>query len=123
MIFLDANIIIELIVPGRAKYKQVRNLLANYQEAAMSTLTVHLCWYFGRQAGVREELIAKAIDACTLLSLNPEDYFWARRNERGKDFEDAMQLACSIRNNCAPFVTLDKNLIRRYAGYTEFVTI
>ncbi|NNN21627.1 MAG: hypothetical protein HKL80_06450 [Acidimicrobiales bacterium] len=56
-------------------------MLANYQEAAMSTLTAHLCWHFGRQAGVSEELIATLIDSCTLLSIYPDDYFWSRRNE------------------------------------------
>ena len=53
MVFIDANILIELIIPGRAKSKPVKNTLANYQEAAMSTLTAHLYWHFGRQAGVR----------------------------------------------------------------------
>ncbi len=123
MVFLDADILIELVVPGRAKYIQVSNLLKNYQEAAMSTLTAHLCWHFGRQAGVSDDLIATVIDSITLLSIEPDDYYWARRNERGKDFEDVIQLACSIRSNCVPFITLDKNLTKRYAGYTEFVTI
>ena len=85
MVFLDADILIELVVHRRAKYIQVSNLLKNYQEAAMSTLTAHLCWHFGRQAGVSDDLIATVIDSITLLFIEPDDY-WARRNERGKDF-------------------------------------
>lgn len=62
------------------------------------------------------------IDSCTLLSLEPVDYYWARENERGKDFEDALQVACSLRNNCEQFMTLDKTLTRDYKDLVEFVT-
>lgn len=88
----------------------------------MSTLSAHLCWHFGRQADVNDDLIAVIIDSCTLLSLEPVDYYWARENELGKDFEDALQVACSLRNNCEQFMTLDKTLMRNYKGLVEFVT-
>jgi predicted nucleic acid-binding protein len=122
MVFLDANILIELIVPERARYEQVKTLLSGYSEVCMSTLSARLCWHFGRQAGVSDDLIAVIIDSCTLLSLEPTDYHWARENEQGKDFEDALQLACSLRNNCEEFMTLDKNLMKSYNGFTEFIT-
>lgn len=123
MVFLDANILIELIVPGRAHFKKVKKSLNSYTEVYMSTLSAHLCWHFGRQAGVSDDLIAIIIDSCTLLSLEPADYYWARKNEQGKDFEDALQLACSLRNNCRQFMTLDKDLMKSYKGLTEFLII
>jgi predicted nucleic acid-binding protein len=123
MVFLDANILIELIVPGRAQYEQVKKSLSSYTEVYMSTLSTHLCWHFGRLAGVSDDLIAVIIGSCALLSLEPADYYWARENEQGRDFEDALQLACSLRNNCEQFMTLDKDLMKNYKGLTEFVTI
>ena len=123
MVFLDANILIELIVPKRARYEQVKELLSGYTEVCLSTLTAHLCWYFGRQAGVNDALIATIIESCTLLSFEPVDYYWARENEQSEDFEDALQLACSLRNNCETFMTLDKALMKNYIGFTNFVKI
>jgi predicted nucleic acid-binding protein len=122
MVFLDANILLELIIPGRAKYGAVRKLLENYQDVHASMLSVHLCWHFGRAEGVRDELIASILDSCNLLALKPEDYQWAKKNEQGKDFEDALQLACAARNGCKQFVTLDKNFAKRYRNTVEFVS-
>jgi hypothetical protein len=34
-----------------------------------------------------------------------------------------LQLACSLRNKCEQFMTLDKDLMKNYKDLTEFVTI
>ena len=71
---------------------------------------------------MRDELIASILDSCTLLELKPEDYHWARKNEQGKDFEDALQMACAVRNSCEQFVTLDKGFAKKYQGLVKSVT-
>jgi predicted nucleic acid-binding protein len=123
MVFLDANVLIELIVPGRAKYSKIRDLLSRYNEVYVSMLSVHLCWHFGRQAGVSDELIAAIIDPCNLLTIDPEDYYWARQYEIGKDFEDALQLSCALRAHCNELITLDKDFAKRYSDSIEFVVL
>jgi predicted nucleic acid-binding protein len=123
MIFLDTNVLLELILPGRSRIKEVEKLIADYPEVVISTLSIHLCWHFGRQAGVSDELIAAFVGTCQLVSLDPQDYYWAQNNQQGKDFEDALQIACSIRNACSPFFTMDRRLMKRYASFTEFITV
>ncbi len=123
MVFLDANVLIELIVPGRFRYNEVRDVLSTYDEVSISMLSVHLCWHFGRQAGVDDELIASIIDSCNLLTIEPEDYYWARQFELGNDFEDALQLACALRFNCQELITLDKNFAKRYKDSIRFVAL
>lgn len=121
MIFLDANILIELIVPGRAHYQQVRELIDEYDNAATTTLSAHLAWHFGRQAQVPDDLIGSIIESCRLTAITPKDYYWARQNEEGEDFEDALQAAASIRSGCEIFVTLDRSLSKRYQKHLKFL--
>lgn len=121
MIFLDANILIELIVPGRAHYKQVRELINEYDDAVTTTLSAHLAWHFGRQAGVPDDLIAGIVEPCRLIAVTSKDYYWARQNEEGQDFEDALQVAVAIRSGCEIFVTLDRSLSKRYRQHLKFL--
>jgi predicted nucleic acid-binding protein len=38
-------------------------------------------------------------------------------NFKGDDFEDALQVACAIREGCNNLVTLDGSLSKKYAQY------
>jgi predicted nucleic acid-binding protein len=78
-------------------------------------LTVHLIMHFGRKEQIDDYFLQAVINENELFSLSAEDYEWALVNERGKDFEDALQLAVAMRTNCDTFLTLDKKLARDYA--------
>jgi predicted nucleic acid-binding protein len=42
------------------------------------------------------------------------DAQWAFMNFQGKDFEDALQVACALREDCSSFATLDELLAKKY---------
>ncbi len=115
MVFLDANILLEVVLPGRAQQQRVEALLSSLREpTAISMLTVHLVLHFGTKLGIQQALLFDIIDATKVLDLTEQDYAWARANQQGNDFEDALQMAVAVRNGCARFLTLDKALAKQY---------
>lgn len=114
MVFVDANIVLELILPGRKKAKAVARILGQQSDMALSMLSAHLIWHFGRLQGLPDDFLTKIIDDYKLLSVTEADYNWAKHNERGKDFEDALQVAIALKAGCDTFITLDGPLIKRY---------
>ena|SRR2546421_7350480 len=115
MIFLDTNILLEITLVGRPHYTQAKHFLENTKEAtAISMLTSHLVMHFGRKAQTEDAFLHAVLNENTLLALMPEDYEWAVSNERGNDFEDALQVSIAIRSGCSSFVTLDAALAKRY---------
>jgi predicted nucleic acid-binding protein len=125
MVFLDTNILLEIILKDRAKKLQVENFLKVVSEpSAISMLSVHLIMHFGRKEQANDEFLEGVIRENKLLTLIPEDYEWALVNEKKKDFEDALQMAVAIRAGCEAFVTLDSDLAKAYAGLSiKIVTI
>lgn len=116
MVFLDTNIILEITLKNRAKFQQVKDFLEKLDDAtAISMLSVHLIMHFGRKEKEEDAYLNGIIDQNVLLALTAEDYQWAKFNEHGKDFEDALQLAVATRTGCDSFVTLDQNLAKAYA--------
>lgn len=118
MVFLDANIILEITLKDRPRLEQAQRFLGVLtDDTAISILTVHLLMHFGRKQGIADKLLENVIGKNELLSITPEDYVWASLNERGKDFEDALQIAMAIRNDCKSFATFDATLAKAYHGY------
>ncbi len=116
MVFADANIPLELSLPDRRHRPDVESVLGSITEpVAVSTLTAHLMWYFGRKDAIPDEDIRTSVAAYKLLDFVAEDYIWAVANEQGKDFEDALQVAIALRSGCSSFMTLDKRLADAYA--------
>ncbi len=116
MIFLDTNILLEIILTNRSRYTHVKHFLEMTQEeTAISILTAHLVLHFGRKEQAEDAFLHAVLGENKLLALTPADYKWAANNEQGKDFEDALQIASAIRSGCSSFVTLDTTLAKRYA--------
>ncbi len=118
MVFLDANVVLEIVLKDRPHLEQAQQFLVKLtDDTAISILTVHLLMYFGRKQGIPDELLEKVIGENELLSITPEDYVWASLNEQGKDFEDALQVATAIRNDCKSFITFDATLTKSHKGW------
>lgn len=116
MIFLDTNILLEITLPDRPHYQQVKSFLERAKEStAISMLSTHLVMHFGRKAQINDAFLHAVINENSLLALTSEDYAWAANNEQGNDFEDALQLAVAIRAGCNSYITLDRALVKRYA--------
>lgn len=117
MVFLDANVILEVILKDRPHFNQAKKFLETVNDdTAVSVLSTHLIMHFGRKEHIEDALLESVIGANELLSIIPEDYVWAVMNEQERDFEDALQVATAIRNSCETFVTFDSSLASAYSG-------
>jgi len=112
-LFLDANILLEIIL-GRRQESIARRLIESQSDHLfISTLTAHLVVHFGHVI-VNLPILRNFLSDYTILTLDPVDFEWAFTNIRNQDFEDALQLAVAIRNGCDRFLTLDKTLSTSY---------
>lgn len=113
IIFLDANVLLEIIL-GRENEAIARKTLEAYQgNLSISSLTAHLVVHFG-QALVDLPVLRQFLSDYTILSLESADFEWAFTNLRNTDFEDALQIGVAVRNGCTDFLTFDKNLFKTY---------
>lgn len=113
-VFLDANVLLEIIY-DRPKAQLVHDILVkNRGNIYISPLSVHLILYFGLRVANLKTLETFITDY-KILSMDSHDIRWAFTNVRNNDFEDALQLAVAIRNGCDEFITQDKDLISKYS--------
>jgi predicted nucleic acid-binding protein len=113
-IFLDANVLLEIIL-GRDRQATARKTLeAQQSNLYISSLTAHLIVHFG-QVLVDLPVLRQFLSDYTILSLESVDFEWAFTNLRNSEFEDALQIGVAIRNGCTDFLTFDKRLHKTYA--------
>jgi len=118
MVFLDTNVILELILKDRTYIDQAKTFIDSIDDdTAISVLSTHLIMHFGRKEKIEDVLLESVIGENYLLPITPEDYVWAVMNGQGRDFEDALQLASAIRCGCEKFVTFDRSLAKAYAEF------
>lgn len=111
--FLDANLLIEIIL-ARKQAKLARELIEKHRgQLYISALTAHLVVHFGQRI-VDLPMLREFLADYNVLALEDADFEWAFMNVRGRDFEDALQLAVAIRNGCDTFFTLDSSLAATY---------
>jgi predicted nucleic acid-binding protein len=100
----------------RAHYYECLVELSSLDEpACLSVLTVSHCMYFAEQKKLDLIAVRAQLEKFLVLSVSPEDSIWAFDNYAGRDYEDALQVACALRHGCTKFLTLDKDLARKYA--------
>ena len=73
MVFLDANIVLELLLQ-RKKCSEVYNLIKINENICISILTVHLVYYFGGKDGIPENEIDNFLDSVIVLNSGQEVY-------------------------------------------------
>jgi predicted nucleic acid-binding protein len=113
MIFIDANVLIEVILK-RVRSKACEQLLINDKNKAISTLTLDLVMYFVERDKLEWEPVKIFLESFSWLPVTDSDAQWAFTNFKGDDFEDALQVACAIREGCTRFATLDGPLSKKY---------
>lgn len=123
MTFVEANVLLELLLPGRKNTLAAKEALAKTTETAITTLTIHLLYHFCRKADVDDQLVRNLIAESEVIDLRASDYYWARDNEKGRGFEDALQVAAAIRSDCEQFITIDQKLAKHYESYIKFTVI
>ena len=115
--FLDANILLEVLLPGRQKAALADKYLQ--EEAVVSPLTAHLYAYFGTKEGFPIETLTKQLAFLNYTELGDDEVRWAIANCQGDDFEDALQVACAVISGSELFVTLDKPLAQKYQKFID----
>lgn len=120
-IFLDANILLEIIHERECFDDAVAYVRAHAGQLCISALTVHLVMYFGSKVA-EAKVLRQFLSDYRVLPVSARDIDWTFDHIRGNDFEDALQVACAVNGGCTRFVTLDAALVRRYKG-TQGITV
>ena len=120
MVVADTNIVLELL-ERRKRFNEVKLLLSNYQKqghsVAVSSLTVSNVFYIAEAHKLSMNSVEKLIKSFEVHDVGQEDVSWAAGHYHGQDFEDALQVASSIRHKCQSFLTLDKSLAKKYQDH------
>lgn len=114
MIFVDANVLLEVILK-RAKAETCEAYLRGGSDKAISILTLDLVMYFIERDKLQWEPVKHFLESFVWLPIADADAQWAYANFKGDDFEDALQVACANREDCTSFATLDKSLAKKYS--------
>lgn len=122
MILLDANILLEMLIAGRANKEVVYQWMEeNAEDFCITMLSVHLVLYFGLKDKLSINEIKIFLADYPKVALLPEDYVAAMGILKDKDHEDALQLAVAERVGCASIITLDKKFSDMYEDRINFV--
>ncbi len=116
-IFLDANVLLELLF-HRARYDQVVEVLSAMRNVqfCVSVLSVDLVMYFVEIEKQSKDVAWEFLSNYRKLGTSVADIDWAHDNDKG-DFEDALQVGCARRHDCSELITLDQNLGKMYGDY------
>ena len=121
MILLDANVLLEMLIAGRAQQQSVLTWMEqNNEDFCISMLTVHLVLHFGLKDNLSIADIKTFLADYPKVALLPEDYVAAIGLLRDGDHEDALQLAIAERIGCSCIVTLDKKFSNTYKDRIKF---
>jgi predicted nucleic acid-binding protein len=126
MVAVDANIILELI-ENRSRAAEVQNVIAYYandgEGFAVSTLSVGHVFYLAEAHKVSMKRVEELVQQYKLYDVVAADVEWALLHYKGKDFEDALQIAAALREKCAVFLTIDALLARKYSKFLDIKLI
>lgn len=111
MAFVDANILLE-VIEKRAQANICERMLGNSIEKVISILSLDLVMYFVEKDKITGEPVRAFLESFGWLSVT--DAQWAFTHFKGEDFEDALQVACAIREGCNELATLNKALAKKY---------
>ncbi|MGB4800962.1 MAG: PIN domain-containing protein [Candidatus Saccharimonadales bacterium] len=121
MILLDADILLELLLPGRLRKARVRQYLQETTETPVITmLSVHLVLHFGLREKIDIADLQTFLSSYEKVSMLSADYDEAMRLLKDRDHEDTLQLAAARRAGCTKIVTLDKKFAETYHDKIAF---
>lgn len=124
MMLLDANILLEMIIPGRQQKEAIFAWLEEQAEQpCISMLTVHLVMHFGLKNGQSTAELKAFLANYPKMGLLPEDYETALDMLVDRDHEDALQLAVAARTGCTRIVTFDRKFAANYQHRLPFTVV
>lgn len=113
------------ILEKRSRLRGVQRALTRHKEqlAAVTTLTLSNVFYLLERNKQSLPEGVKLLKTYQILSVTIEDSNWAFENYHENDFEDALQVAAGIRENCDVFITLDSKLEQKYRKHLNIELI
>lgn len=114
MTFVDANVLLEVILK-RARAVACEEYLSHGEDKAISTLTLDLILNFTERDKLAWQPVKAFLEGFSWLPILETDAQWAFAQFNGDDFEDALQVACAIREGSQKIVTLDRALSKKYS--------
>lgn len=115
MICCDANVLIEVIL-GRRQSGVCRKYIEEAPEdLAITMLSLDLIMYYAERHKLDLKPFEQLLRLFVWLPLTESDAEQAFKQYKGDDFEDALQISCTIREGCSKFATLDKSLAKKYS--------
>jgi len=116
---LDASVLLESILRGRRNASKAQQYIGSH-DVMISPLTARLFIYFGQKDGLSLDLLLDLLLKHRFTDFGTVEILWAAKNHQGKDFEDALQIACALTSHCKEFVTFDKDMAKKYK---KFITV
>lgn len=108
-IFLDTNIILEILLDRALSDKCKSIVSVPDNEYAISAITVHIIWYMAEKYKLQPRLIDDLLSVWIVLPINNRTLHMSRDRYDGKDFEDCLQATCAELGNCDEIITIDKH--------------
>lgn len=109
-LFLDTNVVLDTIVPGRPGCEASQRLMslghADGYELCVSYLTVADMAYVIRKGGVEmcRGKAGRIADICHVLPMNDMQLHYAERVD-STDYEDSLQISCADLEGCDCIIT------------------
>jgi len=115
-VFIDANVLIDIVVEREAFYKSAFNFISLCLERNIEMVTNSVCiantYYIGykliRDKDVLHKKLENLTDICPIVLMDHNQVKSTLRNSYS-DFEDALHNTCAIVANCSHIVTRDKS--------------
>jgi predicted nucleic acid-binding protein len=115
MICIDANVLIEIIL-GRKNAEICRKYIDSHKEdMATTVLSLDIVMYYTESNKLSLRPVEHFLRLFTWLAITDTDAEAAFKYFEDKDFEDALQISCAVREGCSRFVTLDRGLAKKYS--------
>ncbi len=119
MLFIDANIVIEIILK-RSEIEYCFSVLEKYEEIFISPITFHLVHYFCSKF-TSIQLISEFLNGVKITSIDQFVCDRARAIIQDSDMDDALQIASCLDSGIDTVFTLDNKMKSRYANFVRFI--
>ncbi len=120
MLFLDANIILEILFK-REKSEFCINICKEYESLAISPTSLHIIYYYAEKAKIDLEFLEEMLEDFVILPFNSNDFKLALDVFENEDMEDALQIATAINNDIKQVFSLDSKMVQKYQNLVKFV--